>query len=61
MHGKGTYYFITGGLISKNDPFERFAATGDSIVGTWYDGELDRGNHYGNNGVLKERIILSRN
>ena len=61
MHGKGTYYFITGGLISKNDPFERFAATGDSIVGTWYDGELDRGNHYGNNGVLKERIILGRN
>ena len=61
MHGKGRYWFKSGGLISKNDPMERTAKAGDYVEGDWVDGELYIGYHFAENGTKKERIVIGRN
>lgn len=61
MHGKGTYHYGTGGLISKNDPMERKAEAGDYIEGDWFNGDLYKGKLFDKNGILKGPIILGRN
>jgi len=61
MHGKGKYYFKTGGLISKDDPMERKAEAGDYVEGDWIEGELYKGYLFDKNGTRKERLIIGRN
>lgn len=61
MHGKGKYYFNSDGIISKNDPMERRAESGNYIVGEWFEGELYKGKLFDKNGTLKENIIIGRN
>lgn len=48
MHGKGTYYFKVNKIVVKDDPFNRKAEAGDSLVGTWKDGVLVFGELYHN-------------
>lgn len=61
MHGKGKYYFKTGGLISKNDLLERKAEAENYIEGDWIDGELYKGYLFDKNGIRKERLVIGRN
>lgn len=61
MHGKGKYYFKTGGLISKDDPMERKAMAGNYIEGDWIEGELYKGYLFDKNGIRKERVVIGRN
>lgn len=61
MHGKGKYYFKTGGLISKDDPIERKAEAGNYIEGDWIEGELYKGYLFDKNGIRKERVVIGRN
>ncbi|MDP3914240.1 MAG: protein kinase [Bacteroidota bacterium] len=61
MHGKGKYYFKTGGLISKDDPMERKAEAGNYIEGDWIEGELYIGYLFDKNGIRKERLVIGRN
>jgi copper chaperone CopZ len=61
MHGKGVFYFVNGGLISKDDPLERHADAGSYIEGEWFNGDLYKGRLFDKNKMMKEEIILGRN
>lgn len=56
--GKMTYNQKT--LISKHDKQQRYAEAGQSVIGTWYGGELDFGKLYDNQGTVIETLTIGR-
>lgn len=58
MHGYGTLYFNQQQVISTKDPKNRIADRGDYVSGTWYNGFLDQGKWFSENGEQKGHIII---
>lgn len=60
MHGKGTFTFSRASRI-PDDPEQRVAKAGYSLVGVWYDGNIYTVKMYDESGVFLEKIVIGRN
>lgn len=60
LNGLGTLYYKSRQLISPKDKKQRYAESGDYIIGEWYDGNLVYGKLFGSDNVQKEAIMIGR-
>ena len=59
-HGMGTLYYSKHQLISTRDRQERYAESGDYLVGEFYNGEVVQGKLFDKSNSQKEAIIVGR-